>query len=129
MENTEKAVLIMDKIRSMGIQLSMDDFGTGYSSLAHLKRFKIQKLKIDQSFVRDILTDPDDRAIVDAVINLADSLGMKTIAEGVETIEQKLYLHGKGCDEFQGYYFSRALKADDFIKLDVLRAREAGAAG
>ena len=111
MEDPEAAINVMSELNQFGIRMSIDDFGTGYSSLAYLKRFQIHKLKIDQSFVRDILTDPDDRAIVDAVINLADSLGMKTIAEGVETIEQKLYLHGKGCDEFQGYYFSRPLPA------------------
>ncbi len=112
MEDPKAAIKVMNELNQFGIRMSIDDFGTGYSSLAYLKRFQIHKLKIDQSFVRDILTDPDDRAIVDAVINLASSLGMKTIAEGVETIEQKIYLHGKGCDEFQGYYFSRPLPAE-----------------
>ena len=94
--------------------MSIDDFGTGFSSLSHLKKFKVYKLKIDQSFVRDISTDPEDRAIVSAIINMAKSLGLQTIAEGVETAGQQAFLREQGCDELQGYYYCKPLSADQF---------------
>jgi EAL domain-containing protein (putative c-di-GMP-specific phosphodiesterase class I) len=94
--------------------MSIDDFGTGYSSLSYLKKFNVSKLKIDQSFVQDISDDPDDKAIVTAIINLASSLGMKTIAEGVETASQLAFLRLQGCDEVQGYYFSKPLSVAAF---------------
>lgn len=115
MEDPNSAIQIMDELHHRGIRMSIDDFGTGYSSLSYLKRFKIYKLKIDQSFVRDISVDPEDKAIVSAVISLASSLGMKTIAEGVETSEQMAFLRLQGCDEIQGYYFSKPLPADEFL--------------
>jgi EAL domain-containing protein (putative c-di-GMP-specific phosphodiesterase class I) len=96
--------------------MSIDDFGTGYSSLSQLKKFKVYKLKIDQSFVRDISTDPEDKAIVAAIINMATSLGLQTIAEGVETAGQLAFLREQGCDEMQGYYYSRPLPADQFAE-------------
>ena len=113
MDDPQAAVEMMDKLHGLGIRMSIDDFGTGYSSLSYLKRFKVYKLKIDQSFVRDLTDDPEDKAIVTAIINLASSLGMHTIAEGVETAGQLAYLRLQGCDEVQGYYFSKPLSAQD----------------
>ena len=114
MDNPLEAITVMDKLHARGIRMSIDDFGTGYSSLSYLKRFKVYKLKIDQSFVRDITEDPDDKAIVGAIISLASNLDMHTIAEGVETAGQLAFLRDRGCDEAQGYYFSRPLPADQF---------------
>lgn len=111
MDDPHVAIAIMDDLHTRGVTMSIDDFGTGFSSLSHLKRFKINKLKIDQTFVRDIVEDPDDRAIVSAIISLARSLNIKTIAEGVETQAQFDFLRAQNCDEIQGYYFSRPLPA------------------
>ena len=111
-----EAVAVMNKLHQCGISMSIDDFGTGYSSLSYLKKFKTYKLKIDQSFVRDINIDPEDNAIVSAIINMAKSLGLKTIAEGVETAEQLTFLQNQGCDEIQGYYYSKPLTTDQFEK-------------
>ncbi len=114
MDDPQGAVAVMDRLHEHGIRMSIDDFGTGYSSLSYLKRFKVYKLKIDQSFVRDIGSDPEDKAIVTAIINMASSLGLHTIAEGVETAEQLAFLRLQGCDEVQGYYFSKPLTAEAF---------------
>ncbi|MBI3479344.1 MAG: EAL domain-containing protein [Nitrosomonadales bacterium] len=111
MDNPQIAIAIMDDLHARGVLISIDDFGTGYSSLNYLKKFKVYKLKIDQSFVRDINSDEDDKAIVGAIIQMSRSLGFLTIAEGVETAEQLAFLRECGCDEVQGYYFSKPLPA------------------
>jgi diguanylate cyclase (GGDEF)-like protein/PAS domain S-box-containing protein len=112
MYDPHAAIEMMNNLHELGIRVSIDDFGTGYSSLSYLKKFKVYKLKIDQSFVRDISTDPEDKAIVSAIISMSKSLGLQTIAEGVETIEQLNYLQAQGCDEVQGFYYSKAMPAD-----------------
>ena len=112
-------------LREMGLRVAIDDFGTGYSSLSHLKRFPIDTLKIDKTFVADILTDRDDTAIVSAVIALARALDMQVIAEGVETEAQRALLAAQGCDAYQGYLFSRALPAAEFEALLLRHSRAA----
>jgi diguanylate cyclase (GGDEF)-like protein/PAS domain S-box-containing protein len=109
MEEAEVAANALQNLKAFGVQISMDDFGTGYSSLAYLKRFPLDVLKIDRAFIRDVTTDPDDATIASAMINLAHSLGLKVIAEGVETRPQLDFLVKQGCDEMQGYYFSHPL--------------------
>lgn len=124
MQDIEVAISNMQKLRSLGFHLSIDDFGTGYSSLSYLKRFPIDKLKIDQSFVREIPGDNDSSAITGAIVNLAHSLQLKVIAEGVETQEQFDFLVSQNCDEVQGYFFSKPLAANDFsAKLDERQYR------
>lgn len=108
------AMAVMNSLQQRGVRMSIDDFGTGYSSLSYLKRFSVYKLKIDQSFVCDITDDPDDKAIVVAIIALARSMGFQTIAEGVETQGQLAFLREQGCDEVQGYFYSKPLPADQF---------------
>ena len=114
MTNPLGAIAVMDDLHRRGVRMSIDDFGTGYSSLSYLKRFQVYKLKIDQSFVRDITEDPEDKAIVGAIISMATSLGMQTIAEGVETEGQLEFLRARGCTEVQGYYFNRPVPAPAF---------------
>jgi len=121
MKTPEIAAQKMQELSQLGIRLSIDDFGTGYSSLSYLKRFHINQLKIDQSFVRDIPSDPNDCAIVDAIITMAHSMGFSTIAEGVETVEQLAFLRQHGCHEVQGYYFSKPLPADEFKAFALAR--------
>jgi EAL domain-containing protein (putative c-di-GMP-specific phosphodiesterase class I) len=117
MGSADETIEILLRLSAMGLKLSIDDFGTGYSSLSYLKRFPIDKLKIDQSFVRDIVTDPDDWAIATAVISLGHSLRLGVIAEGVEHAEQLEMLRRQGCDEVQGYHFSIPLPAAEFAEL------------
>ena len=124
--NPAAAIAMMDALHGLGVRLSLDDFGTGYSSLSYLKRFPLHTLKIDQSFVRDIDTDPDDRAIVQAIIQMARALDLKTIAEGVETDAQHQFLRREGCDMMQGYRFCRPM---DAAALEVWIAGRDQAAG
>ena len=112
--DTEKVIETINRLKAAGVTISIDDFGTGYSSLAYLKRFKVNTLKIDQSFIRNMLKDPEDAVIPVAVISLAHALGLKVIAEGVETAEHCTFLRQHGCDQIQGYFFSRPVSAGDF---------------
>ncbi len=112
MDSPDHAVTVMDDLHARGVRMSLDDFGTGYSSLNYLKKFNVYKIKIDQSFVRDITSDEDDKAIVKAIILMSHGLNFQTIAEGVETAEQLAFLRECGCDEVQGYYFSKPLPAE-----------------
>ena len=117
MQNAEFAASVLSRLKGMGVKISIDDFGTGYSSLASLKRLPIDALKIDKSFVSDATTDPDDAALVMAIITLAHNLRLKVIAEGVETEEQLRFLHLLRCDEIQGFLFSKPLPADALVSL------------
>lgn len=111
MHDAERINGAMKSLKSLGVDISVDDFGTGYSSLSYLKRFPVNRLKVDKSFVRGIDTDPDDAAIVRAIITLGHSLGLKVVAEGVETHAHLAFLQQQGCDELQGYHFSRPIPA------------------
>jgi EAL domain-containing protein (putative c-di-GMP-specific phosphodiesterase class I) len=117
MADVDRAIGILRELKALGVQLSIDDFGTGYSSLSYLKRFPIDVLKIDRSFVNDITTDPDDAAIVVSIISLAHSLRLQVIAEGVETEEQLAYLREHDCDQIQGYFFSPPVAAEAFVRM------------
>jgi diguanylate cyclase (GGDEF)-like protein/PAS domain S-box-containing protein len=117
MEDAEHTADVLCRLKALGVHLSIDDFGTGYSSLSYLKRFPIDVLKIDQSFVHDLTTDPDDAAIVRSIISLAHSLHMRVIAEGVETEPQLSYLRRHACDQIQGFYFSKPLTTEAFGQL------------
>ena len=116
MVNTEEAVRALEYLKSLGLRLSIDDFGTGYSSLSYLKRFPIDALKIDRSFIDEITTDVGDATITRAVIGMAHNLGLKVVAEGVETEEQISFLSANGCDEAQGYYFARPRPAGEITE-------------
>jgi EAL domain-containing protein (putative c-di-GMP-specific phosphodiesterase class I) len=125
LEITESTIMQEDDItgatlielREMGIGLALDDFGTGYSSLSHLRRFPLTRVKIDRSFVKEIPGNASDSALTAAVINMAHSLGLRVVAEGVETPEQAEFLREMGCDEFQGFLFSPAVPSEDYGRL------------
>jgi diguanylate cyclase (GGDEF)-like protein/PAS domain S-box-containing protein len=120
MQDSKSTALVLSSLKELGARLALDDFGTGYSSLSYMRRFPIDTLKIDQSFVRDLTTDADDASVVSAVINMAKSLHMGVVAEGVETSEQSRFLEEHECVEAQGFYFSRPMNAEAFA--DFLRA-------
>jgi len=119
MRNVARAIKVLDEIQSRGIRIAIDDFGTGYSSMSLMKQFPIDTIKIDRSFVRDLPDDTEDRAIAQAIINMGHALGMTIVAEGVETVEQETFLRAHGCDEMQGFLFSRPLPSDQMA--DLLR--------
>jgi diguanylate cyclase (GGDEF)-like protein len=117
MTNPEESARILEQLSRMGVVVSVDDFGTGYSSMSYLRRFPIDKLKIDRGFIKDLMTQPDDASIVQAIISLAHSLRLKVVAEGVETPEQLNFLRSIHCDQYQGFHFSPALPAEEFAAL------------
>ena len=104
------------EMNRLGVSIALDDFGTGYSSLSYLKRFPVDKLKIDQSFIRDMHQNAEDKALVKTIVTMGKSLGLTLIAEGVEESEHVEFLREIACDEIQGYWFSRPLEADDLLK-------------
>ena len=116
MSDSEDSVEVLGNLKKYGIRLSVDDFGTGYSSLAYLRRFPLDALKIDRAFIHDITTDHGDATIAKAIINLAHSLKLKVVAEGVETLAQLDFLRTHGCDEMQGYLFARPMPAADCVR-------------
>jgi EAL domain-containing protein (putative c-di-GMP-specific phosphodiesterase class I) len=117
LENIEDTIATMNALKEIGVQFSLDDFGTGYSSLQYLKRLPLDQLKIDQSFVRDIVIDSSDKAIVSTIIAMAQSLDMDVIAEGVETEEQRQFLLDEGCTHYQGYLFGKPVPIEQFEAL------------
>jgi diguanylate cyclase (GGDEF)-like protein/PAS domain S-box-containing protein len=129
MHGAEKYVDMLERIKSLGVQIAVDDFGTGYSSLSYLKRFPIDQLKVDRSFVTDLATDPDDAVIVQAIIALGHKLGLRVVAEGVETVQQREFLSHAGCDEMQGYLFGAPMIATDLAAVLAAEVASAGAQG
>jgi EAL domain-containing protein (putative c-di-GMP-specific phosphodiesterase class I) len=124
MEDAESATSVLLQLKAMGVHLAIDDFGTGYSSLSYLRKFPIDALKIDQSFIRQNTTTPNESSIVSAVIAMGRSLKLRVVAEGVETLEELVVLQGLQCDEAQGFYFSRPVAAAQFA--DLLQKGTAG---
>jgi len=117
MSDPEESIAILEQLSTMGVLVSVDDFGTGYSSMSYLRRFPIDKLKIDRVFISEIMDRPEDASIVRAIVSLAHSLRLKVVAEGVETPAQLAFLQAVGCDEYQGFHFSKPLPATDFEQL------------
>src|SRR6185436_1455531 len=113
MSDAEEAADMLRELKSLGVRLAIDDFGTGYSSLAYLKRFPLDTLKIDRAFIRDTGTSTDDATLTLTIINLAHSMRLKVVAEGVETLAQLDFLRENGCDEMQGYYFAKPMPAEE----------------
>jgi diguanylate cyclase (GGDEF)-like protein len=124
MENMQTTIDILNQLHRQGVELAVDDFGTGYSSLSYLRQFPIDRLKIDQSFIRNALVNPDDRMITKTIISLGHSLGLKVIAEGVETNDHENFLKEEGCDEVQGFKYTKPLNMDKFVEFVVNHNRE-----
>jgi len=124
MSNAQATIDVLTKLKAMGVTISIDDFGTGFSSLSYLKRLPIDALKIDRAFIRDVSTDPDDAALVMAIVTLAHNLRLQVVAEGVETDAQLRFLHLLRCDEVQGYRFSKPLPARGLEQLLSLKPAE-----
>jgi EAL domain-containing protein (putative c-di-GMP-specific phosphodiesterase class I) len=117
MNNIEDSVSILKAVRDIGMSVAVDDFGTGYSSLSYLRRFPLDSLKIDRSFLHKIHVAPDDSIIISAIIAMGRNIGLRVIAEGVETAEELAFLKANDCDEAQGYFFNRPAPAEEFVKL------------
>jgi EAL domain-containing protein (putative c-di-GMP-specific phosphodiesterase class I) len=125
MQNNDSSFLMLHQLRELGVRIALDDFGTGYSSLSYLRSFPFDRIKVDRSFVADLLECGEAASIVHAILSLASSLKMQTTAEGVETATQRGLLQAAGCDEMQGYLFSQPLPAADIDELIRLRYRSA----
>jgi EAL domain-containing protein (putative c-di-GMP-specific phosphodiesterase class I) len=123
MQNIASTIAVLRTLRDMGIQIAIDDFGTGYSSLSSLKHFPLDKLKVDQSFIHDLVTDSSDAAIIKALVALGHGLNLEVIAEGVETEEQLSFLRSVQCDAMQGYLLSRPLPAQEATNLFINKTR------
>jgi EAL domain-containing protein (putative c-di-GMP-specific phosphodiesterase class I) len=122
MHDAEQFIATLSQLNDLGVQISLDDFGTGYSSLSYLKRLPVDRLKVDRSFVQDIATDADDATIVRTIIALGHNLGLRVVAEGVETEQQLEFLRANHCDEVQGYYFATPMTAGEFAASMAARA-------
>ena len=120
--NVDSVLATVSRLKRLGVALSIDDFGTGYSSLTYLKRFAVDKLKIDQSFIRDLMADADNAAIVRAIVQMAQSLSLKTVAEGIEHEGLIAHLSAMGCDQGQGYGIARPMHAAAFLQTAMDRA-------
>jgi EAL domain-containing protein (putative c-di-GMP-specific phosphodiesterase class I) len=116
MHDADQFIAMLGQLNELGVQIALDDFGTGYSSLSYLKRLPVDRLKVDRSFVQDIGHDHDDATIVRTIIALGHNLGLKVVAEGVETEQQIDFLRANHCDELQGFYFGRPLPGDEFMR-------------
>jgi EAL domain-containing protein (putative c-di-GMP-specific phosphodiesterase class I) len=122
MQESKSTDIVLQALKRLGVKLALDDFGTGYSSLSYMRRFPVDALKVDKSFVRDLITHAADAGVVSAVIQMGKSLNMRVVAEGVETKDQVLVLREMACAEAQGYYFGRPMNAADFS--DLMRCRK-----
>jgi EAL domain-containing protein (putative c-di-GMP-specific phosphodiesterase class I) len=128
MNETEKTLATLDRLRALGIRIAMDDFGTGYSSLGYLQKFRFDNIKIDRSFIRNLGTDPHSDAIVRAVVGIGQALGVRANAEGVENAIQARLLRDQGCGEGQGFLFGRPVPSEEFLRMLAYPNRAAPAA-